>query len=153
MRSAVAAAGLGIVVHVVNEAGLAVYASSELARSELPEFGVPQRRATSLARRLQDPLSEIVKVDPRHLGLGSEQGLVSKANLRRMIDETVESCTLLTTRPNSLVESVGHNRMPVLLSSDTEYRTWLSPENGRGAVEHMFAPTDPALMVKRVAEK
>jgi uncharacterized protein len=95
LRAALAAAGVTMPVFIVNDSGLASYASSELARRELPELSVPQRMAASLARRLQDPLSEIVKVDPRHLGLGSEQGLVSKANLRRVLDETVESCAAL----------------------------------------------------------
>ncbi len=75
----------------VNEAGLSSYANSELARQELAQLAVPARMAVSLARRLQDPMAEILKVDPRHLGLGFEQGLVSKANLRRALVETVES--------------------------------------------------------------
>ena len=75
----------------VNEAGLSSYANSEGARAELPQLVVPARMAASLARRLQDPMAEILKVDPRHLGLGFEQGLVSKANLRRALVETVES--------------------------------------------------------------
>jgi uncharacterized protein len=78
-------------VFVVDESGLSSYANSELARSELSDRGIPARMAISLARRLQDPMAEILKVDPRHLGLGSEQGLVSKANARRVFVETVES--------------------------------------------------------------
>jgi protein Tex len=93
MRAALRAAGSDLNVLVVNEAGLSSYANSELARSELPERAVPARMAISLARRLQDPLCELLKVDPRHLGLGSEQGLVSKANARRVLTETIESCT------------------------------------------------------------
>jgi putative SOS response-associated peptidase YedK len=61
-------------------------------------------------------------------------------------DEVVESCTLLTTEPNELVRSVGHHRMPVLLSNEAEYQLWLNLEAGRSAVEHLFAPTDPQLM-------
>ncbi|MBK7643232.1 MAG: S1 RNA-binding domain-containing protein [Planctomycetes bacterium] len=79
-------------VLVVNEAGLSSYANSEVARHELPDRAVPVRMAISLARRLQDPLCEVLKIDPRHLGLGSEQGLVSKANARRVLTETIESC-------------------------------------------------------------
>jgi uncharacterized protein len=79
-------------VFVVNESGLSSYASSDVARRELEGKSVPVRMAISLARRLQDPLSEILKVDPRHLGLGSEQGLVSKANARRAFVDTIESC-------------------------------------------------------------
>jgi uncharacterized protein len=95
LRAALAAAGLDVFVHVVDESGVASYAASELARKELPELSVPQRAAVSLGRRLQDPMNEILKVDPRHLGLGAEQGLVSKANLKRALDETIESCVAL----------------------------------------------------------
>ncbi|MEZ5975707.1 MAG: Tex-like N-terminal domain-containing protein [Planctomycetota bacterium] len=84
-----------LVVTLVNEAGLGSYANSEVARKELESFQVPERMAISLGRRLQDPMAELLKVDPRHLGLGSEQGLVSKANLRRALMETVEACTAL----------------------------------------------------------
>ena len=78
-------------VFLVNEAGLSSYANSELARAELSDRSISARMAISLARRLQDPMAEILKVDPRHLGLGSEQGLVSKANARRVFVETIES--------------------------------------------------------------
>lgn len=93
IRAALSAARYDATVFIVNEAGLSSYASSELARGELAERNVPARMAISLGRRLQDPLPEILKVDPRHLGLGSEQGLVSKANARRVFTETIESCT------------------------------------------------------------
>ena len=111
LRAAIAAAGLDVTVLVVNEAGLSAYASSELARRELCDLQVPQRMAVSVARRLQDPLAEIVKIDPRHLGLGPEQGLVSKANLRRALDETIESCVALvgcdlSRAPATLLEHI-----------------------------------------------
>jgi protein Tex len=93
MRAALRAAGSDVSVLPVNEAGLSSYANSELARNELPERAVPARMAISLARRLQDPLCEVLKIDPRHLGLGSEQGLVSKANAKRVLTETIESST------------------------------------------------------------
>lgn len=92
LRGAIAAVGGEAVVYVVNEAGLSSYANSELARTELAALSVPARMAASLGRRLQDPLLEVLKVDPRHLGLGSEQGLVSKANLKRALRDTIESC-------------------------------------------------------------
>lgn len=92
IREALTAADLDIPLSVVNDVGLSSYANSELARSELGDFAVPDRMAISLARRIQDPMAEILKVDPRHLGLGSEQGLVSKANARRIFTETIESC-------------------------------------------------------------
>ncbi|MBI5362108.1 MAG: S1 RNA-binding domain-containing protein [Planctomycetes bacterium] len=92
LRAAIAATNAPVTVFVVNESGLSSYANSELARRELADKSVPARMAISLGRRLQDPMAEILKVDPRHLGLGSEQGLVSKANARRMFQETIESC-------------------------------------------------------------
>ncbi|MEM7309052.1 MAG: Tex-like N-terminal domain-containing protein [Planctomycetota bacterium] len=78
-------------VCIVHEAGLTNYANSELARKELADLSVPARMAVSLGRRMQDLLLEVLKVDPRNLGLGMEAGLVSKANLRRTLQETVES--------------------------------------------------------------
>ena len=78
-------------VCIVTEAGLTSYANSELARKELSDFSVPARMAISLGRRFQDLLLELLKVDPRNLGLGMEAGLVSKANLRRTLQDTVES--------------------------------------------------------------
>jgi putative SOS response-associated peptidase YedK len=58
-------------------------------------------------------------------------------------DQVVESCALLTTEPNELVRSVGHHRVPVLLSNEDEYQLWLNLDAGRSAVEHLFAPTVP----------
>lgn len=74
----------------VSEAGLNSYANSELARRELAELSVPARIATSLARRFQDPLAEFVKCEARHLVTGKELGAIGKANLRRVLSETVE---------------------------------------------------------------
>ncbi len=79
-------------VFLVNDGGLSSYANSEPARRELPDHTAPARQAIGLARRLQDPLAEFVKGEMRHLGLGREQSIISKANLRRVMNETVESC-------------------------------------------------------------
>ncbi len=92
LRAALAAVGSEVILTVANEAGLSNYAGSEVGRKELPEAAVPERMAISLGRRLQDPMSEFLKIDPRHLALGSEQGLVSKANAKRVLRETIESC-------------------------------------------------------------
>jgi len=92
LRRALAAAERFEGVLSTNESGAASYANGTLGRSELGAHPVPVRLAITLGRRLQDPLAEILKVDPRHLGLGAEQGLVSKANARRVYDESVESC-------------------------------------------------------------
>ncbi|MDP6369700.1 MAG: Tex-like N-terminal domain-containing protein, partial [Planctomycetota bacterium] len=95
LRAALAAAGLDLVVHVVFDSGLTHYANSEGARKELPDASVAGRVALALARRLQDPLQELLKVEPRYLGLGVEQGFVSKANLKRTYREVIESCAAL----------------------------------------------------------
>ena len=95
LRKVLSALEADLPVTLVNEAGLGSYANSELARQELEALAVPERMAVSLGRRLQDPMAELLKVDPRHLSLGSEQGLVSKANLKRALDETVDSCVAL----------------------------------------------------------
>ncbi|MCY2959714.1 MAG: S1 RNA-binding domain-containing protein [Planctomycetota bacterium] len=95
LRAALKAAGIPVSVIEVNEAGLSTYAGSDWARRELSEASIPARIATSLARRLQDPMNEFLKVDPRHLGLGWEQGLVSKANVKRALTEAIESSTAL----------------------------------------------------------
>jgi len=111
LRAAVAASGLGATVTIVNEAGLSNYANSDIARKELGDQTVQERAAISLARRLQDPMAEILKVEPRHLGLGAEQGLVSKANAKRVFTETIESCVAhvgcnLETSPLSVLQHV-----------------------------------------------
>jgi uncharacterized protein len=92
LRAALAAAGLEVHVFLVDEGALSAYAHSELARRELPERSVPARIAVSLARRLQDPLVELLKVDPRNWSLGPEQGLATRAALARAYAEAVESC-------------------------------------------------------------
>ncbi len=91
VRAAMAYLGADASLLLVNDVGLSTYANSEGARRELADWTAPGRQAVSLARRLQDPLSEFLKLEPRHLGLGFEQKLVSKANLARVLNETVES--------------------------------------------------------------
>jgi uncharacterized protein len=92
LREALASLNAEAGVLLVNEAGLSSYANSELARAELASYSVPGREAISLGRRYQDPLLELLKVEPRHLGLGREQSIVSKAALRRVIHDTIEFC-------------------------------------------------------------
>jgi uncharacterized protein len=80
------------VVVSVNEAGASVYSASDLAREEFPELDLTMRSAVSIARRLQDPLAELVKIDPKSIGVGQYQHDVSQTRLKRRLDETVESC-------------------------------------------------------------
>jgi uncharacterized protein len=80
------------VVVMVNEAGASVYSASEMAREEFPDLDLTLRSAVSIARRLQDPLAELVKIDPKSIGVGQYQHDVSQTRLKRRLDETVESC-------------------------------------------------------------
>jgi protein Tex len=77
---------------MVNEAGASVYSASDVAREEFPELDLTLRSAVSIARRLQDPLAELVKIDPKSIGVGQYQHDVSQTRLKRRLDETVESC-------------------------------------------------------------
>lgn len=77
---------------VVSEAGASVYSASEFASRELPELDVSIRGAVSIARRLQDPLAELVKIDPKSIGVGQYQHDVSQTQLARSLDAVVEDC-------------------------------------------------------------
>jgi uncharacterized protein len=77
---------------VVSEAGASVYSASEFASRELPDMDVSLRGAVSIARRLQDPLAELVKIDPKSIGVGQYQHDVSQAQLARSLDAVVEDC-------------------------------------------------------------
>ena len=76
----------------VSEAGASVYSASALATAELPDYDVTVRGAVSIARRLQDPLAELVKIDPQSIGVGQYQHDVPPAALRRALNDTVEDC-------------------------------------------------------------
>lgn len=77
---------------VVNEAGASVYSASEFAAKEFPDLDVTIRGAISIARRLQDPLAELVKIDPKSIGVGQYQHDVSQSQLARSLDAVVEDC-------------------------------------------------------------
>jgi protein Tex len=77
---------------VVNEAGASVYSASDLAREEFPELDVTVRGAISIARRLQDPLAELVKIEPKAIGVGQYQHDVSQVKLGQSLDAVVEDC-------------------------------------------------------------
>ncbi|WKJ89447.1 Tex family protein [Methylomonas montana] len=76
----------------VSEAGASVYSASELAAKEFPDLDVSLRGAVSIARRLQDPLAELVKIDPKSIGVGQYQHDVNQVQLARMLDTVVEDC-------------------------------------------------------------
>lgn len=77
---------------IVNEAGASVYSASKLATEEFPKFDVGQRSATSIARRLQDPLAELVKIDPQSIGVGQYQHDMNQKKLTTTLSGVVESC-------------------------------------------------------------
>lgn len=79
-------------VVVVNEAGASVYSASDLARTEFPTLDVSLRGAVSIARRLQDPLAELVKIDPKSIGVGQYQHDVNQPRLKSRLDDVVASC-------------------------------------------------------------
>ena len=79
----------------VNESGASVYSASEAARAEFPDLDVTVQGAISIARRLQDPLAELVKIDPKSIGVGQYQHDVNQAKLRKALDREVQSCVNL----------------------------------------------------------
>ena len=84
--------GGGVSYAIVNEAGASVYSASKLAAEEFPEFDVNLRSAVSIARRLQDPLAELVKIDPKSIGVGQYQHDMPQARLGEALDGVVEDC-------------------------------------------------------------
>ena len=84
--------GLGIDIFPVNEDGASVYSASPVAREEFPDEDVTVRGAVSIGRRLIDPLSELVKIEPRSIGVGQYQHSVDQAKLKERLDVVVESC-------------------------------------------------------------
>lgn len=82
----------GVTVVMVNESGASVYSASEVARGEFPDKDVTVRGAVSIGRRLMDPLSELVKIDPKAIGVGQYQHDVDQSALKKSLDDTVISC-------------------------------------------------------------
>lgn len=90
---------LGLPVFLVNEDGASIYSASEIARQEFPDHDITVRGAVSIGRRLMDPLAELVKIDPKSIGVGQYQHDVNQPRLKERLDQTVMSC----------VNSVGVN--------------------------------------------
>lgn len=83
---------LGLPVFLVNEDGASVYSASEIAREEFPEYDITVRGSVSIGRRLMDPLAELVKIDPKSIGVGQYQHDVNQFRLKEKLDQTVVSC-------------------------------------------------------------
>ena len=116
---------------IVNEAGASVYSASKLATEEFPNFDVGQRSATSMARRLQDPLAELVKIDPKSIGVGQYQHDMNQKKLSEALGGVVEDCVNkvgvdLNTASASLLEYIS-GISKVIAKNIVAYRE----ENGR----------------------
>ncbi|MGE5523167.1 MAG: Tex family protein [Rhodospirillaceae bacterium] len=123
---------------VVSEAGASVYSASEFAAKEFPELDVSLRGAVSIARRLQDPLAELVKIDPKSIGVGQYQHDVNQRELARTLDATVEDCVnavgvdLNTASVPLLARVSGLNA--TIAKNIVEYRNANGPFANRSAV-------------------
>ncbi|MBQ8502610.1 MAG: RNA-binding transcriptional accessory protein [Bacteroides sp.] len=84
-----------IQIFVVSEQGASIYSASKIAREEFPEYDVTVRGAVSIARRLMDPLAELVKIEPKSIGVGQYQHDVDQGKLKKSLDQTVENCVNL----------------------------------------------------------
>ncbi len=134
-------------VFMVSEDGASIYSASEVARAEFPEYDVTVRGAVSIGRRLMDPLAELVKIDPKSLGVGQYQHDVDQGLLKETLDNTVESCVNnvgvnLNTASSyllSYVSGIG----PALAENIVEYRS----ENGA------YKSRQELLKVKRLGGK
>ncbi len=136
-----------IIITVVNEAGASVYSASEAAREEFPDFDVTVRGAISIGRRFQDPLAELVKIEPKSIGVGQYQHDVNQSLLRKKLDETVISVVNrvgveLNTASYHLLRYVSGVGLS-LAKSIIKYRD----ENGR------FESRQELLKVKGMGEK
>ena len=137
----------GVKVFTVSEDGASIYSASEVARAEFPDYDVTVRGAVSIGRRLMDPLAELVKIDPKSLGVGQYQHDVDQGLLKEKLDNTVESCVNsvgvnLNTASSyllSYVSGIG----PALAENIVEYRS----ENGA------YTSRKQLLKVKRLGEK
>lgn len=136
-----------IQVFVVSESGASVYSASKIARDEFPEYDVTVRGAVSIGRRLMDPLAELVKIDPKSIGVGQYQHDVDQTKLKESLDRVVESCV---------------NRVGVNVNTASKYLltyvSGLGPALAENVVEYIrengpFRSRKELKKVKRMGEK
>lgn len=137
----------GVRVFTVSEDGASIYSASEVARAEFPDYDVTVRGAVSIGRRLMDPLAELVKIDPKSLGVGQYQHDVDQALLKEKLDNTVESC----------VNSVGVN-LNTASSYLFSYVSGIGPALAENIVEYRaekgaYKSRKDLLKVKRLGDK
>lgn len=124
---------------VVNESGASVYSASEVARAEFPDYDVTVRGAVSIGRRLMDPLAELVKIDPKSIGVGQYQHDVNQNRLQSSLQETVESCVNsvgveVNTASKELLSYVS-GLGPSLAKNIVDYRNENGPFKHRSALK------------------
>lgn len=134
-------------VFVVSENGASIYSASKVAREEFPQYDVTVRGAVSIGRRLMDPLAELVKIDPKSIGVGQYQHDVDQGALKKSLDQTVESC----------VNLVGVNVNTASMHLLT-YISGLGPTLARNIVDYRaehgpFASRREVMKVPRMGEK
>ena len=136
-----------VVVVTVNEAGASVYSVSDIAQEEFPDLDATIRSAISIARRLQDPLAELVKIDPKSIGIGQYQHDCNPARLNQNLKDTIESCT---------------NQVGVNLNSASykllEYISGIGPSLAKEIINHRsqngaFKSRQDLLQVKGMGDK
>jgi len=136
-----------IQVFVVSEAGASIYSASKVARDEFPDYDVTVRGAVSIGRRLMDPLAELVKIDPKSIGVGQYQHDVDQSKLQKSLDEVVMSCVNavgveVNTASKHLLTYVS-GLGPQLAQNIIDYRTENGPFRSRKELQK----------VKRMGEK
>lgn len=136
-----------IQIFVVSEQGASIYSASKLAREEFPDYDVTVRGAVSIGHRLMDPLAELVKIDPKSIGVGQYQHDVDQTKLKRSLDQTVESC----------VNLVGVN-LNTASSHLLTYVSGLGPQLAQNIVSYRkangaFASRKELLKVPRMGSK
>ncbi|UWX55305.1 RNA-binding transcriptional accessory protein [Maribacter litopenaei] len=114
-----------IEVFVVSEAGASIYSASKIAREEFPNYDVTVRGAVSIGRRLADPLAELVKIDPKSIGVGQYQHDVDQTKLKKSLDSVVESCV------NSVGVNINTASVPLL-----SYVSGIGPKLAENIVAH-----------------
>jgi uncharacterized protein len=134
-------------VILVSESGASVYSASDIAREEFPDLDLTVRGAISIARRLQDPLAELVKVDPKSIGVGQYQHDVSQPNLKKSLEQVVESCV------NGVGVDLNTASAPLLA-----YVAGIGPAVAKNIVDHrkangLFQNRDELMKVPRFSSK
>lgn len=124
-----------IIITMVNESGASVYSASEVARKEFPDHDVTVRGAVSIGRRLMDPLAELVKIDPKSIGVGQYQHDVDQKDLKKSLDDAVMSCVNavgveVNTASGELLKYVS-GLSPRMADAIVKYRTEKGPFKNR----------------------